>query len=612
MKRIYLPLLYLCIILFSCQSNDAELNADTGFLRLTIHENNNNSLNSRIVDSYNPKQIAVQVLDVNKKVVESTDDWKKWVETPIELKQGTYTINASSNGFDGSESGFDIPYYVGTKTVTIKPQINDVTVECTLANVKVTVNYDPDLIASFGVISTQVGALDGTSVCAPVNFGANETRSAYFPVTDLYAEILLINKSGKSYTKRSELTKVAAREHYILNYKLAPSGTGKFNVTVNEKNNEIEYTFVVSPIAKTGATVSHSAWSRFAILTASDITMASGDTMDDTKLKFEYKKSTDKDENVNWKSVAVQKEEKVYRTKITSLVAKTEYDYRLVYDNDILGEDKFTTDTEEPLYNGNLDDWYALTNSNIKRTKTWYAISESDYNNKRFGETQVFWDSSNPGTTQGVGATVNVNPTQGSTDIVHTAEGKSAMLKSQYASAVGIGKFAAASLYTGKFNSLEGSNGAKIDFGQPFTSRPTALHGWFQYSTGAMDYVGGNTPSGLGIVEGTTLDECSIYIALTTRTYQVNNTDTSTFVDWNNDPGVVAYGELPASECVATNGQWKEFTVPLVYHNLETRPSHIIIVISSSKYGDYFTGSTKSVMYVDDMELIYGDTPQTK
>lgn len=73
---------------------------------------------------------------------------------------------------------------------------------------------------------------------------------------------------------------------------------------------------------------------------------------------------------------------------------------------------------------------------------------------------------------------MNVNPTQGNSVTVHTAGGKSAELKSQYASAFGIGKFAAASLYAGSFNSLVGTNGAKIDFGQPFTSRPTRLHGF--------------------------------------------------------------------------------------------------------------------------------------
>ncbi len=86
-------------------------------------------------------------------------------------------------------------------------------------------------------------------------------------------------------------------------------------------------------------------------------------------------------------------------------------------------------------------------------------------------------------------------PTQGNESKVHTTGGKSAELKSQYASAFGIGKFAAGSLYSGRFNSLVSTSGAKIDFGQPFTERPTQLTGWFLYSTGQINYVGGSQPS---------------------------------------------------------------------------------------------------------------------
>jgi hypothetical protein len=36
---------------------------------------------------------------------------------------------------------------------------------------------------------------------------------------------------------------------------------------------------------------------------------------------------------------------------------------------------------------------------------------------------------------------------------------------------------------------------------------------------------------------------------------------------------------------------------------------YIILVASSSKYGDYFTGGDGSVMYIDDFELVYDGEP---
>ncbi len=34
-------------------------------------------------------------------------------------------------------------------------------------------------------------------------------------------------------------------------------------------------------------------------------------------------------------------------------------------------------------------------------------------------------------------------------------------------------------------------------------------------------------------------------------------------------------------------------------------PTHLIVVCSASRWGDYFTGSTDSCLLVDDLELIY-------
>ena len=34
-------------------------------------------------------------------------------------------------------------------------------------------------------------------------------------------------------------------------------------------------------------------------------------------------------------------------------------------------------------------------------------------------------------------------------------------------------------------------------------------------------------------------------------------------------------------------------------------PTHLIIVCTGSRFGDYFTGSTQSLLLVDDFELVY-------
>lgn len=599
MKKIYfiLTILLTSILVYSCQE---DMESRTGYLRLEIGTNAFVNPQTKVANNYNPKQIAVQIIDAANTIVDETDDWEMWSNKQLRLKPGTYTIKASSNGFDGSESGFDIPYYMGSEQITIESgKEKTANIICTLANVKVTVNFDQSFVNAFqsakATVTSQLANVDALDFQMGTSY-----KSAYFPVGNLSTTISVINKAGKQFTQTNDIKSVKARDHYILNYKVAESGSvGDVNVSVDETQTIYTFTFNVSTEATTKLAVkAANAWSTFAFLEG-EIASAQGE-LNPANMSFEYRIAGAE----TWTTTTATQDNNTYKATLTGLKANTTYDYRMVYKNgsDGFASDivSFTTEDATALYNGNMDNWY-------KSGKTIYAISEDDYNKKAF-----FWDSSNPGTTTGAGALVNVNPTQGNDAIVHTSNGKSAELKSQYASAFGIGKFAAASLYTGSFKELVGTNGAKINFGQPFTSRPTQLHGWFRYSTGAIDYVGSNTPANLGIIKGETLDLCSVYMALTTKTYLVDNTDTSTFIDFDHDENIIAYGELPLSESTSTNGQWKEFKIDLKYRDLSTKPTYIIIVCSSSKYGDYFTGSTSSLMYIDDLELIYGNSPILK
>ena len=598
MKKIYLFLFVILstLSITSCQQDD--LNDNIGYLRIEV--GTNAYVDTRIAADYNPKQIALQILDSKGGIVESTDDWETLSGQQIRLEAGTYTVKASSNGFDGSESGFDIPYYAGSQQITVQTG-KEVTanITCTLANVKVTVNYDQSFIDAFQSATAPVkSAMEGVNELS-FRMG-DELKPAYFPVADLTATISVTNHSGQQFSQDTPITNVKARKHYILNFKVAETGDiGGVSVSVDGTETVYTFTFNVSTEASTklGAEPAN-AWSNFAYLEGS--ILSSSEELDPASMHFEYKKA-DAEE---WQTIAANynSENQKFTVTLTGLTPATQYAYRLAYEKsgEAYASDPVTFTTEEAttLPNGNMDDWY-------KNGRTWYPVSESDYSTSG-----SFWDSSNPGTTTGAGALVNVNPTQGNSSIVHTSGGQSAELKSQYASAFGIGKFAAASLYSGKFNSLVGTNGAKIDFGQKFASRPTGLHGWFRYTSGKIDYRGDNTPAGLG--EKGTDDLCSIYMALAKAPHQLNNTDTSTFFDFENDDNIIAYGELPDAEAVSTNNEWKEFNVELKYKDITPQTAYyLIIVCSSSKYGDYFTGSTGSIMYIDDLELLYG-VPSTK
>ena len=71
-----------------------------------------------------------------------------------------------------------------------------------------------------------------------------------------------------------------------------------------------------------------------------------------------------------------------------------------------------------------------------------------------------------------------------------------------------------------------------------------------------------------------------------------------------NSSAVIAYGSISDEESKGADS-FKEFTVDLEYKDLKRIPKYIIVVASSSKYGDYMEGGKGSTMWLDDLELVY-------
>lgn len=621
MKRIYTILLIAStLFFFACQQEENLTGGATGYLRLTVNEDM--STNSRAVpENYKPEQIAVQIVNAEGETVKETEDWELWSGKQIELPVGKYTIKASSNGFDGKDAGFDIPYYTGSKEVTITAngEANE-TIICKLANVKVTVNFDPALIAKVRSVAATVDndevPNDGTPAVYSLAFDTEETRSGYFPVTKLFASITVVNKDGDSHSMRKELTDaegnpVKARDHFILNIKESGTDESGISVTVDPTTHEYSYTFNVStksegsttePEEPTGsATLVASPWDRLAYLKATNVDAGTNGSIDG--LKFQYRATAvtlAEGDETPWTDIVTTAEESTYIAMLTGLTASTTYEYRVVNGEgtQIGSTQSFTTgeaDAQTALYNGGFELW-------SQNGQTVYPENESSA-----GNTTSFWNTSNPGTSQGLGAFGGaVNPTTSTTSPV--VEGTYAA-KLQSTNKLSV--FAAASLYTGKFQGLSGMS-ANMEFGQPFTSRPIALHGYYQYTPQKINHVDG-TPDGVTITNGETMDECSIFIALAKKSFTFNNKKEEEYIDYEGDDNIIAYGALPsgaATNETANNG-YKEFTIPLQYKESQfgETPTHIIIVCSASKYGDYMTGADNSLLYLDDFSLIYEGTP---
>ena len=266
-----------------------------------------------------------------------------------------------------------------------------------------------------------------------------------------------------------------------------------------------------------------------------------------------------------------------FTATLTGLTGSTTYNYRVSVDGVPGAEQSFTTVAAAELPNGSLDSWSegALTSG------TTYYIPNA--------EGEDFWGTGNSAT-----AIYKTNVTSRTSD---SRSGLAAELKSQ--SALGV-KMAAGNLFAGTFERV-GLDG-ELSFGRPFTSFPTGLRFYYKYTTAPMKTDGSLTvltPEVEKIVGQP--DSCHVYIALADKPYEVRTNPQDRQLFDKTDAGIIAYGEFVSARNVSS---YEPHTIDLVYRDYRT-PKYLIIVCSSSKYGDYYLAGEGSTLWLDEMELIY-------
>lgn len=290
---------------------------------------------------------------------------------------------------------------------------------------------------------------------------------------------------------------------------------------------------------------------------------------------IQYRKQGEEQwETVLSNELSIDKED--FIAMITHLQAETTYEYIISVDGKTEDLKSFTTDKMINVPNLNFDNW-------ISANGTVYPNLDLDAN--------YFWDSGNGGA-----KTASKTPTEEETRNV--VKGSAAKLHSEYAMVA----FAAGNLYTGEFIKaiMDLKNpGAELDFGRPYTGRPSGMKGYYSYKPGIIDYAAPAYSTMMG-----QKDSCHIYIALFDwkQPFRVN-TQKSEFVDltWENE-SMIAFGEFKTN---AGNSDYSTFKINMTYRDYFTKPTYILIVASASKYGDYFTGSTSSVLLLDECELVF-------
>lgn len=308
----------------------------------------------------------------------------------------------------------------------------------------------------------------------------------------------------------------------------------------------------------------------------SQVIWAYGSCPSDMLGGFQYKKSGDK-EWIDLESKYVTQTEGSFSGYIPHLEPLTEYVVRAIAGDEIGNEVTVTTDYTEDLPDASFEQWW------LKNNKIWCPWDEGGI---------PYWDTGNTGAAT-LGQS-NVVPT----DHTVSGTGRAAELNTKFIGISVLGKLGAGSIYTGSFKKVDGTNGI-LDFGRPFTLRPTKLKGYYQYNAVDIDYANAD----YSYLKGRP-DSCHIYIALTdwTAPYEIRTNPNNRQLFNKDADYIIAYGELIYSGHM---DNYQSFEIELEYKDYFTKPSYIQITCAASKYGDFFTGGNGSVLYVDEFSLDY-------
>ena len=338
-----------------------------------------------------------------------------------------------------------------------------------------------------------------------------------------------------------------------------------FNVSCSWEEYSYEWTVYVYPDSNESGSGSAEA---FAMTTRATVT---GNVQSGKTPTVEYRKESE----TSWSTVPpanVSTSGNTFSATLTGLSASTTYKYRISVDGSAGSEQTFTTAAATPLENGAMEEW----SQDGKQWNPWAAGNDA------------FWGTGNPGAAAFIGNLTT--PTD------ESVKGQAALLETKNA----IIKLGAGNIFTGDF-ALDGLNGL-LHFGRPFSAFPSSLRLNYKYTSATIDMIGDNVGD-LASLKGQP-DMFQIYIALSDRSepYEIRNDPKNRQLFDPEDDGIIAYGEYTSSETVST---YKQLEIPLEYRATNRTPKYIIVVASSSKYGDYYIGGVGSKLWLDEMELVY-------
>ena len=512
-------------------------------------------------------------------------------------------------------ASFENKSYKGSKEFTITAgNVTTVEVVAGVNNAVTSISFDQTVAENFNEGYTFTIGLDAEDAATQLVYNASNSGSeGYFIVAGLDEPSFtwtfsgVLAKDGSAFTKTGVIEDIVPGKLYKMNLKYTiKDGDLEFTLVVDYSTDIVDDTIIFEPVS-TGLALTpvYEIWAAHATVYA-DV-----DPNENAGATVQFAYSTDGGSTWEYAD-GVNYDEGVWKADLTGLTPSTEYTYALAINGEHVGSPlTFTTEAAPNLPNASFEyvslvsgkDYYKFYDPNC-------GVADGSY---------MFWGSGNGEGSEGVNGSANMGIVITTIDTGDKIDGNQSVL-CQNNSIVGM--LTAGNLFTGQFAGLVGTSGGKVNFGRPWTSRPTALKIWAKYTTGQINILKNEN---LGVSKSD-YDRAQIKVAIGTWDYKkyggtkdspvhVNTTDASTFVDFYTDESTIANGDLiiyndgyminNGAKVTATTSGWIEYTIPLDYRQFTTYPTHIVISCATSQFGDYFTGYDGGRLWIDAAELIY-------
>ncbi|MDE6464934.1 MAG: PCMD domain-containing protein [Muribaculaceae bacterium] len=265
-----------------------------------------------------------------------------------------------------------------------------------------------------------------------------------------------------------------------------------------------------------------------------------------------------------------------FTARVDHLSASTTYEARAVSGNDVGETMTVTTGSVVQMPNSDFDNWWL-------DGKIWCPWAEGG---------TPYWGTGNKG------ATTLGNSNTVPTDDTPSGSGWAAMLETRFIGIGSIGKLAAGNLFAGDYVRTDGTNGV-LALGRSFSERPTRLRGMYKYTGSTISHSDADHKNLIGRP-----DTCIVWVALidSDQPFEIRTNPKDRNLFNPDGPEVIAYGKMEQSQTVEG---YIPFQFDLEYKSTSRVPKYILLTASASKYGDFFTGGSGSVLYIDDFVLEY-------